>query len=142
MQQTFTKSERLCSKKTIGQLFEKGSTAVGTYYLFPFRVLYLRAETPLSPESPGDFPEAEKGPAPLPAILITVSKRNFKQAVDRNLIRRRIREAYRKNKPFLYGTPEKPKTPPAYIAFLYTARKKISFEEIEKSMKLVLTKLQ
>ncbi|GAB3923623.1 ribonuclease P protein component [Larkinella terrae] len=128
MKQTFTKSERLCSKKTIGELFQKGSATTRTFYLFPFRLLYRT--------------DADRGqPAgtdPLPAILITVSRRNFKKAVDRNLIRRRIREAYRLNKSLLFGTPEKPKQPPSYIVFLYTAREKISFEEIEKSMKLAL----
>lgn len=136
MKQTFKKSERLCSKKTIGQLFQKGSATTRTFYLFPFRLLYRNdpdRETPAGGSPAGD--------PLLPAILISVSSRNFKKAVDRNLIRRRVREAYRKNKALLFGTPEKPKLPPAYIVFLYTAREKISFEEIEKSMKLALARL-
>ena len=126
MKQTLTKAERLSSKKVIERLFEKGSASTRTFYLFPFRVIYL---------------SDEEHPAELPAILITVSRRNFKKAVDRNLIRRRTREAYRKNKPLLFGSTEQPKSPPAYIAFLYTAREKISFEEIEKSVKLALSKV-
>lgn len=129
MRQTFTKSERLCSKKILGELFKKGSAAVGTFYLFPFRVLYL----PASP-APDDDPA-------LPAIVITVPKRTFKRAVDRNLVRRRVREAYRLNKPLLTGSGDRPVSPPAYIAFLYTAKQIISFEEIEKGMKLALTKM-
>ncbi|HLL96551.1 MAG TPA: ribonuclease P protein component [Spirosoma sp.] len=132
MRQTFTKSERLCSKKVLGELFKKGSASgqpgmVQTFYLFPFRVLYL----PHDPERPSSWP----------AIVITVPKRTFKRAVDRNLVRRRVREAYRLNKmslaPNTIGTSQ---SGPAYIAFLYTAKQIISFEEIEKGMKLALKK--
>ena len=123
MPQTFIKSERLCSKKILGELFKKGSASVKTFYLFPFRVLYMAHD----PERPDDWP----------AIVITVPKRTFKRAVDRNLVRRRVRESYRLNKVAL--RPEQVK--PAYIAFLYTAKQIISFDEIEKGMKLALKKL-
>ena len=132
MLQTFQKSERLCSKKILGDLFKKGSAAVGAFYLFPFRVLYLPQPAPTTTT---DRPESTA--LTLPAIVITVPKRTFKRAVDRNLIRRRVREAYRLNKSLF--SPEKPL--PAYIAFLYTAKQIISFEEIEKGMKLALKKL-
>lgn len=144
MQQTFKKSERLCSKKIIGQLFEKGSASTQTFYLFPFRVLYIRQTAQhLTGDSLQSDPTSDPVAItpPLPAIIITVSKRNFKRAVDRNLIRRRIREAYRLNKQLLFGSETQSKQPPAYIAFLYTAKAKISFEEIEKGMKLALKKL-
>ncbi len=128
MKQTFQKAERLTNKKIIDRLFKRGSTEIQTFYLFPFRVVYLD-EQPLA-----DTPVPS-----LPSILISVSKRSFKHAVDRNTVRRRIRESYRLNKSLLFGT--QTSAPPAYIAFLYTAKQIISFEEIEKGMKLALRKL-
>jgi len=132
---TFNKSERLCSKKILGELFKKGSASVQTFYLFPFRVLYMDAVAD-APQS-AEIPEAANTPASLPAIVITVPKRMFKRAVDRNLIRRRVREAYRLNKLLL----TRQESIPSNIAFLYTAKQIISFEEIEKGMKLALKKL-
>jgi len=143
---TFNKSERLCSKKILGELFKKGSASVQTFYLFPFRVLYM--DSVADAPQPTETPEAANTPAPLlPAIVITVPKRMFKRAVDRNLIRRRVREAYRLNKSLLTSTATPPRpssqgpSSPANIAFLYTAKQIISFEEIEKGMKLALKKL-
>lgn len=134
MPQTFQKSERLCSKTILGELFKKGGTTVRTFYLFPFRVLYL-------PQSLTRVDETEAVSNVLwPAIVITVPKRTFKRAIDRNLIRRRVREAYRLNKQLFYSKIPTGQTAPAYIAFLYTAKQIISFEEIEKGMKLAIQK--
>ncbi len=96
-----------------------------TFYLFPFRVLYLY-------EAPTAVPV-------FPQVLFSVSKRNFKKAVDRNLIRRRCREAYRLHKAVFLANPER--TPPASVAFLYLAKEKTAYDVIDKAMSKILQKL-
>jgi ribonuclease P protein component len=82
---TFDKSERLCSVKSISELFETGKV----FYTSLFKVVWDFSPLPL----------------PYPAqVTFSVSKRGFKLAVTRNLIKRRIREAYRKNKGLLYDS--------------------------------------
>ncbi|MEY4877278.1 MAG: hypothetical protein RL708_2428 [Bacteroidota bacterium] len=80
---TFTKQEKLCSPKQLDVLFEKGKS----FYQTPVRFVFFETEQ-LQP-----FPVQ---------IVVSVSKRNFKKAVDRNRIKRLIRENYRLNKSNLY----------------------------------------
>jgi len=83
---TFKKEERLCNKKLIDRLFHNGSS----FLCYPFKASWLVVDEPLQ------FPAQ---------ILFSVSKRRYKHAVDRNLIKRRMREAYRLNKQqYLYNT--------------------------------------
>jgi ribonuclease P protein component len=79
----FEKSERLCSRKIIGTLFEEGNT----FYSSLFKVVWNKSHN------------SSSGPA---QVAFSVSKRGFRLAVTRNLIKRRMREAYRKNKKTLY----------------------------------------
>jgi ribonuclease P protein component len=81
----FRKSERLCSRKSIGKLF----TAGNIIFHYPFRVLWL------------DAGETNHFPA---KAAISVPKKKFKKAVDRNRIKRLVREAYRLNKGQLYDS--------------------------------------
>jgi ribonuclease P protein component len=127
MNHRFPKAERLCSKRAIGLLFEKGRTDVKSFYLFPFRVSYHYT---FAPDGTRIGPNTA-------AVLINVPKRQFKRAVDRNLLRRRIREAYRLNRQLL-GV-EAP--PPTELAFLYIAKTEISFQEIESGLKRALHKV-
>lgn len=64
-------------------------------------------------------------------VLFVVPKRNFKKAHDRNLIRRRMREIYRLNKPMLYAGlgPHQ-----VLLAFVYFSKKTETFESLKKSM--------
>ena len=79
---TFPKSEKLKSKIEIDTVFQSGIVVKS----FPFRLLFI----PKSGTEPDNYPQ----------VLISVPKRKHKHAVTRNHIKRRIREAYRLNKPF------------------------------------------
>jgi ribonuclease P protein component len=82
--ETFNKSERLCSTKIISSLFENGNI----FYTSLFKVVWFN--------SPVQLPVQAQ-------VTFSVSKKGFKLAVTRNLIKRRLREAYRKNKRTLYN---------------------------------------
>ena len=154
MKFTFKKSERLNSKKVIERLFDKkGRETNPSVFLYPFRVTYIGvsgldlgaaavAVSELESEIPTPNPQPLTGTpaAPnTPQILISVSKRSFKHAVDRNLVKRRTREAYRLNKHLLMQKPTN--QIPAYIAFVYIAKTIEDYAKIEKSMKAIFKKM-
>jgi ribonuclease P protein component len=112
---TFQKKERLHKEKLIQELFETGSS----FFLFPFKVLSK------------NNPDAA---FPVHQVLISVSKKNFKRAVDRNLIKRRVRESFRLNKNLL------PSTPKLLIAYIYTAKEILTFAQIQERLIKTLTR--
>ncbi|MDR1202605.1 MAG: ribonuclease P protein component [Tannerellaceae bacterium] len=114
-QYTFSKEERLSWKRHIDLLFERGQSFVA----FPLRVIYL--------------PLDEKKEIPV-SILVSVSKKKFKRAVERNQIKRRVREAYRTQKHDL-TMPLTEKEKAMFVAFLYLDKEIHSFSTIEKAMK-------
>lgn len=106
---TFPKDEKLTSEKLIQELFSKGSS----FYLYPFKVFFM-------PHPDPDHPSHQ--------VLISVSKRLFSRAVDRNLIKRRMREAYRLNKPL----PDIQKK--LVIAYIYTVREKLPTAQLKERL--------
>ena len=111
---TFPKEEHLCRKKLIEELFSKQGSSFGVY---PLRILWIKCETPTT--------------AP-PQVLISVSKRTFKRAVDRNRLKRLIREAYRLNK---YRLTEQPDGHPiALLGIIFTGKEKSPLALLEKKL--------
>ena len=123
--QTFSKTERLCSQVLIDRLVEKGKS----FNSIPFRVSWL---------------EIAESSAPI-KIVISVPKRLFKKAVDRNKIKRQIREVYRKEKQKVYDVLEDLPTGQAGKKFLvmlvYTAKTKMEFKELEAKIIETLERL-
>ena len=123
MPNTLKKAERLDRKKVIGKMFAGGAGA-RSFTVFPLRVVYL-TEPELKSQA---------------SVLISVSKRYFKHAVDRNRVKRQLREAYRLNKAellqILDGSNEK-----LALSFIYMCDELMPSTTIEKRMKTALDKL-
>ena len=115
---SYPKKEKLKSKKLIEQLFVEGQS-VST---FPLRLVYM----------PTSFEDDD-------VILktgVSVSKRNFKNAVDRNHIKRLLRESYRLHKATYFNNI----TTQYAFMILYIGKKEPTFTELETKMKQLFEK--
>ena len=116
----FRKSERLCSRKSIGRLFESGNTIVH----YPFRLLWLESDT--------------GSPYPV-RMAVSVPARKIKKAVNRNRIKRLIRESYRMNKGILYENLEM-QNRKADMMLIYISGSLHDFEFIDQKIRQLIQK--
>jgi ribonuclease P protein component len=116
---SFPKEERLRHKKLITRLFGQGSS----FLVYPYRIVHLLApEVPLQPVQ----------------VLISIPKKHFKRAVDRNRLKRQTKEIYRLNKAILANLPE----PMCNILGIqYVAKEKLDFKILAKKLTLALQRL-
>lgn len=117
MRYRLPKTERLKSQKSIKELFDKGSS----FFLYPFKVVYRTGDT---------------DGRVLPKILVSVSKRKIPKAVDRNLMKRRIREAYRLNKGLLLEASRS-----LEFGLVYVSADEMDFHKLEGIVKKVLQRI-
>lgn len=118
MRNTFRKEEKLKKKNLITELFASGkSTSV-----FPLKLIYLKNDH----ESPF---KVQAG--------VSVSKRNFKSAVDRIRIKRLMRESYRKNKYLIYNDDD---TKKHILMFIYQGKREVPYDQMEEKMTELIQK--
>lgn len=118
----FLKAERLHGHNAITNLFSNGKS----FYIHPFKVVVFEA---IADDNP-----------PL-RMLISVSKRKFKKAVDRNRTKRLCREAWRLQKSALIQNLST-KNIRLDVALIYTAGRILSFAEISRKIKVILQRLK
>lgn len=121
---SFKKEERLCSKNHFDKLFAEGKS----FLVYPLKVVFIEIEF------------QENYPA---KAAFAVSKRNFKNAVARNRLKRKMREAYRLNKHLLYAEIAGKKLA---LAFVYIAKEDLPYKQIAnaviKGIKIIPEKLK
>lgn len=120
---TLRKRERMVSQKLIETLFGGGSSLSMAAY--PLRVVYMKTNRQY-----GDVPVQ---------LLISVPKKRFKHAVDRNLVKRQVREAFRQHKQVVYDA--LPEDEMVLMAFVWLSQEHYSSQEVEKRVVSLLKRM-
>ncbi len=117
---TFKKEEKLKKKKEIDRLFKKGKS----FHVYPLRWIYLKNDDDDDDDDEIKFPVR---------MGVSVSKKKFKRATQRNRIKRLMREAWRLNKHKMY---KKLDDSSSYsIMLIYTGKEEMPFHKLEEKMK-------
>lgn len=121
--ESLKKDERLRGDKAVQQLFARGKSA----FSFPFRYYWQTVA-------------ADEAGGPPVAVLFSVPKKLVRRAVKRNLIKRRMREAYRRNKTLL-TVPVAVKGRRVEIALIYSSKDIPDFKIIENGIRRILAEI-
>ncbi len=143
---TLSKDQRLKSRKLIGKVFSDGKPVQS----FPIRAVCLFSENSGQSSHSHDKPEPTGSPAPDEILYgkafdflqagFSVSTRNFKKAVDRNRVKRLMKEVYRKKRPELEAgliSAGKQLT----LFFIFTGKELPGYELVEEKMHLVIKRI-
>lgn len=117
------KSEKLCSTLEIEKLYARGTSIIA----YPLRAVWL------------EVPREDGRHAVVARFLVSISKKRIRHAVDRVLLRRRTREAYRLNRHLLDGVAQEGKT--VLIGFNWLASHEYNYVTIERSVQELLRKI-
>ena len=120
--QTFSRDERLRSRKLIEKIIEEGKSIHVSPFRFSWTITKLTTAFPVQ-------------------LAIAVPKRFFKRAVDRNRIKRLVREVYRKNKSGLYAL-LKSRNIQCALLVVFSGKKLPVYEEVEKKFLITLQRFE
>jgi len=122
---TLGSNERIKSRKQLETLFAGGNSR--SIVAYPVRLVYMTQDSYKS--------------SPELMVMVSVSKRHFKHAVDRNRVKRQLREAYRLNKGILAPTAERLENKTLSMAFIWLADELMPTKRVEKSVTGLLERL-